>query len=122
MCYPQLWAFLGKGQNTRCPDCISLGPEGSYFINVAGNKSFQCHPNAQISLSAQLIKCLWWGVEGSFVVEYEDGQVDADLRGHYAGLEDLLQSRDGKPIKVSRKHTRNDMPHTEKLIWEIYRS
>jgi hypothetical protein len=87
------------GRNTGCPRCISLGMEGSYFINVAGKKSIQYHPNTQLSLHLQNIRRLWWGFEGSYVVELEDGQVNRDLRGHYIGLEDLLQDKTGE-IKV----------------------
>lgn len=97
--YPQLFAFLSKGQNTRCPDCISLGPEGSYFISVAGMKSLQCPPNTDFNLSAKEVKRLWWGIGGSYIAELQNGSCVGDLRGHYAGLEDLIQNGNG--VKVS---------------------
>lgn len=99
--YPQLWSFLSKGQNTKCPDCISLGPEGSYFINIAGRKSLQSHPNSEMSFSTQEIKRLWWGVEGSYVVELQDGSLSVDLRGYYSGLESLILQDNSSGLKVS---------------------
>lgn len=97
--YPELWSFLGQDRNTRCPDCICLGPEGSYFINIAGNKSIHYHQNSSLALPISQIKRLWWGYQGSFVVESEDGQVMVDLRGYYDGLETLLSEK-GPIIKV----------------------
>jgi hypothetical protein len=53
-----------------------------------------------VNIGLQNIRRHWWGIEGSYVIELEDGQVSGDLRGQYNGLETLIQYRTGK-IKVS---------------------
>lgn len=98
--YPPLFSFLSKDQNTRCPDCISLGPEGSYFINVSGRKSLQCPPNSHIKFSLNDIKRLWWGFGGSYIAELQDGSWGIDLRGYYDGLESLIL-QGGNGVTVS---------------------
>ncbi|WQF90241.1 Putative GTP binding domain, P-loop containing nucleoside triphosphate hydrolase [Colletotrichum destructivum] len=85
-------SFIGRDSNTSCPTVISLGPQGSYFINVAGRKSMQCHPNAILpeSISTRDIRRLWWGIDGSYILEREDDQLHWQLRGNYGGLESVL--------------------------------
>lgn len=57
------------------------------------------HPQSRLTLPVSQIKRLWWGYEGSYVVELEDGQVMVDVRGYYDGLETVLPEK-GQAIKV----------------------
>lgn len=101
--YPRLFSFLSKDQNTRCPDCISLGPEGSFFISIAGRKSLQCPPNSELNFSLEEIKRLWWGFGGSYIAELQDGSWGGDLRNYYDGLGSLIWRTDNG-VKVSKPH------------------
>ncbi|KAK8026500.1 hypothetical protein PG991_003556 [Apiospora marii] len=95
--------FLHENGNLSCPQSISLGPAGSYFIRVDGRRSFRCHPNAAIDEKAESAARLWWGVDGAYVLECEaTGQLEWDLRGSYSELEEILQAH-----------------HSKKRIWEL---
>lgn len=102
--YPSLLDFLHLNGNLSCPQSISLGPAGSYFIRVDGRRSFRCHPKAAIDEKAQSAARLWWGVDGAYVLEREadDGklQLEWDLKGSYSDLEEILRTH-----------------HSEKRIW-----
>lgn len=101
--YPSLLDFLNEAGNLSCPQSISLGPDGSYFIRVDGRRSFQCHSNAAIDETANGAARLWWGVDGAYVVESEaTGQLSWDLRGKYSDLKEILQTN-----------------HCKKKIWVI---
>jgi hypothetical protein len=102
--YPELYDFLGTNKNTACPTAVSLGPAGSYFINVDGRISFKCHPQSQIFAQAEDASRLWWGANGAYVLEFNGyaKQVIWDLKGQYGALEAILESRK-EEIKVSRK-------------------
>lgn len=104
--YPELYDFLGMNKNTACPSAISLGPAGSYFINVEGRTSFRCHPLSQILSEAEDASRLWWGANGAYVLEFNGvaKQVIWDLKGQYGALEAILGSR-REDIKVSEKET-----------------
>ncbi|KAK1990651.1 hypothetical protein LX36DRAFT_390515 [Colletotrichum falcatum] len=100
--YPELYKFISEHSNTSCPTGISLGPQGSYFINVAGRKSMHCHPDA-IHLEEKPprdIRRLWWGVGGSYVLEQEDGRILCELRGYYGSLESTLSEPETSHYKV----------------------
>ncbi|KAK6214586.1 hypothetical protein LQW54_004308 [Pestalotiopsis sp. IQ-011] len=91
--YPELFEFLSKNRNTACPTSISLGPAGSYFINVDGRTSFKCHPETPIDIEASYSSRLWWGANGSYVLEFSDKRKTLrwDLKGQYGSLDEILQ-------------------------------
>lgn len=54
---------------------------------------------SRLTVPLAKIKRLWWGYQGSYVVELDDEKVQMDLRGFYNGLGLLLPSK-GHEIKV----------------------
>ena len=91
--YPGLFDFLNSKKGTECPKCVSLGPQGSYFISTGKRSSFKIHPNAPISEQAASASRLWWGFDGAYVMEVKNKPLQFSLAGHYSGLDDLLRKR-----------------------------
>lgn len=99
--YPELFNFLNSKKGRECPKCISLGPQGSYFISTGKRSSFKLHPNAQIPEQAASASRLWWGVDGAYVMEVKNKPLQFNLAGHYSGLDTVLSNRsDESKIQV----------------------
>lgn len=101
--YPGLSNFLTGKDGNDCPTCISLGPQGSYFISTGKTSSFKCHPNAPIDQEAAKASRLWWGFEGAYVMEREDKTLKMDLAGHYGGLGGLIDEKTERGWKIKVK-------------------
>ncbi|KAK1851883.1 hypothetical protein CCHR01_05478 [Colletotrichum chrysophilum] len=97
--YPGLYEFLNSKRGTECPKSLSLGPEGSYFIATRKKSSFKCHRNAEIDFQAGFASRIWWGFEGSYVMEMQDTTMVVNLRGHYATLGETLLQKTNVKIK-----------------------
>lgn len=91
--YPGLFNFLNSKKGTECPKCISLGPQGSYFISTGKKSSFKLHPNAPIAEQAASASRLWWAFDGAYVMEVKNKPLQFNLAGHYSGLDALLRNR-----------------------------
>ncbi|KAJ6567543.1 hypothetical protein B0H10DRAFT_2111235 [Mycena sp. CBHHK59/15] len=81
------------GHTTR----TAFGPGSSYFSTSSSGYSWQNIPRSLEVDIHRRIKTRWptnvaLGVEGSYVVLYNDGTVACDLRGHYPTVEAIIQN------------------------------
>lgn len=110
-----IWSIQDDPKQRYWPRHCSLGPNGAYhFVNernpeVPGSKPTEAYhyPEDFPAENDDVLKRVWWGKDGSYVVDREGGSRTWRLLDHYPGLDMFLRDGIGgcKSIKVSRLPT-----------------
>ena len=103
--YPGLDERLQTSRlNESCPTCISLGPDGTYFMRTdRGRTTWKLGRKTSNAISVHhTVKRLWFGKGGSWLAVDRDNSMRWDLQGHYTGLNKELKGRqDRGPLLVT---------------------
>lgn len=109
--YPEAYGFFQQHPN-EAPICVSLGPEGSYFINTAGGSSRKFPAKIEEDfkdVDIAKFESVWLGCGGAYFVQAktaggENGNATWarywNLQGQYPGLAKVARLR-GKQVKLT---------------------
>ena len=97
--YPSLGEYLDDYECSSSPTCVSLGPNGTYFIREGAWYRFSLPDHIKNSVDNwEQIKYLWLGKDGSFLMVKYDERLKWDFRGHYSSLDKKLSRSDSPPL------------------------
>ena len=86
--------YLSTKEQYGCPTCVSLGPNGYYFIRTAWGCSYKIPDDAKAHLGDMTkIEHFFFGANGAWVALKYGGARSWDLKGLYPGLDTRI--RDG---------------------------
>ncbi|KAF7358143.1 hypothetical protein MVEN_00862400 [Mycena venus] len=92
------YARLGRFVDSNNPTLTTFGPGFSYFSFSHTGCSWQNIPpaleeNIQNCMNVRRPACVALGVEGTYIVIFDDGTVTFDLQGKYPEAETIIQNR-----------------------------
>lgn len=99
--YPSAEEYISTKEQYGCPTCVSLGPNGYYFIRTA----WGCHYNLPTDAKSHLgnmthVEHMFFGANGAWVALKFGGARSWDLKGLYPGLEARIRDGPGVPTNI----------------------
>jgi hypothetical protein len=95
--YSSLDKAIGDDELFGCPDCVSLGESGHYFMKYNNTAYWFLPDNITKHLGGEgelpNFQSLWLGKGDTYVAVKAGGQTFWDLKGHYPGLQDKLREK-----------------------------
>ncbi|KAK6439785.1 hypothetical protein LTR95_003993 [Oleoguttula sp. CCFEE 5521] len=90
--YPEAEEYMKSKQQYGCPTCVSLGPNGNYFIRTAWGASHKLPADATAHLvNIANVEKFYFGKNGAWVALKHDGSRSWDLKGQYGNLADYIK-------------------------------
>lgn len=118
--YPGLRTHLIEDDVNGCPKCVSLGPDGNYFMRSDWGNAWNLPPNVKNSIgiddsSRSTVEDLWLGIDASYVAQRANGKLTWNLNGQYGSLDQTLQynTKRIKAVGLNQEDARSYI-----IIWE----
>jgi len=92
--YPDLEEYISTKQQFGCPTCVSLGPDGYYFIRTAWGCSYKIPDDAKAHLGDMTkVEQFFFGANGAWVALKYGGDRSWNTKNQYPGLD--VRIKDG---------------------------